>query len=72
MKAKINLVYVTYWDNFNMDLYFNYLKTLKNVDNTLSRLHTRSMEDLKKNSTGRDSTGGKKECRPVAKINNKN
>jgi hypothetical protein len=55
---KITLAYVRGWDHFDMDRYNNYLKALNHVENTLSRLHWRSLEDIRKERESRLRMGG--------------
>jgi hypothetical protein len=68
-EPKINLAIISYWDNFDITRYNNYLKVLKNVDNTLSRIHGRSMEDIKKDCASRLRMGGSKDEQPLGETN---
>ena len=69
-EPKINLAIISYWDSFDEVRYFNYLKVLKNVDNTLSRVHWRSMEDIKKDCESRLRMGGSQNEQPMGETNN--
>jgi hypothetical protein len=68
-EPKINLAIISYWDNFDEVRYNNYLKVLKNVDNTLSRIHGRSLEDIKKDCASRLRMGGTKDEQPLGETN---
>jgi hypothetical protein len=68
-EPKINLAIISYWDNFDITRYNNYLKVLKNVDNTLSRIHGRSLEDIKKDCASRLRMGGTKDEQPLGETN---
>jgi hypothetical protein len=68
-EPKINLAIISYWDNFDITRYNNYLKVLKNVDNTLSRIHGRSLEDIKKDCASRLRMGGSKDEQPLGETN---
>jgi len=68
-EPKINLAIISYWDNFDITRYNNYLKVLKNVDNTLSRIHGRSLEDIKKECASRLRMGGSKDEQPLGETN---
>jgi hypothetical protein len=68
-ESKINLAIISYWDNFDITRYNNYLKVLKNVDNTLSRIHWRSMEDIKKDCASRLRMGGQEDGQPLGETN---
>lgn len=69
-EPKINLAIISYWDNFDEVRYNNYLKVLKNVDNTLSGIHWRSMEDIKKDCASRLRMGGQEDGQPMGETNN--
>lgn len=69
-EPKINLAIISYWDNFDEIRYNNYLKVLKNVDNTLSGIHWRSLEDIKKDCQSRLRMGSSKDEQPLGEINN--
>jgi len=69
-EPKINLAIISYWDNFDEVRYNNYLKILRNVDNTLSRIHWRSLEDIKKDCASRLRMGSSKDEQPMGEINN--
>jgi hypothetical protein len=68
-EPKINLAIISYWDSFDEIRYFNYLKVLKNVDNTLSGKHWRSMENIKKDCASRLRMGGTKDEQPLGETN---
>ena len=68
-EPKINLAIISYWDNFDITRYNNYLKVLKNVDNTLSRIHGRSLEDMKKDCASRLRMGGSQNEQPLGETN---
>lgn len=68
-ETKITLAYVNGWDHFDMDRYINYLKALNYVESTLSRLHGRSMEDIRKDNQSRLRMGGTKDVKPLGEIN---
>lgn len=65
-----NLAIIKGWDRFDEILYHRYLKTINNVDNTLSSIHARSVEDNQQNRRGRLTESSKSEGRPLAEINN--
>jgi hypothetical protein len=69
-EPKINLAIISYWDSFDEIRYFNYLKVLKNVDNTLSGKHWRSMENIKKDCASRLRMGGSQNEQPLGETNN--
>jgi hypothetical protein len=52
-----------------MDRYNNYLKALNHVENTLSRLHWRSLEDIRKERESRLRMGGTKDEQPLGETN---
>jgi hypothetical protein len=66
---KITLAYVRGWDHFDMDRYNNYLKALNHVENTLSRLHWRSLEDIRKERESRLRMGGLQNEQPLGETN---
>jgi len=68
-EPKINLAIISYWDNFDEVRYNNYLKILRNVDNTLSGIHWRSLEDIKKDCASRLRMGGQEDGQPMGKTN---
>jgi hypothetical protein len=67
--AKITLAYVKGWDHFDMDRYNNYLKAIQNVEGTLSGLHRRSMEDIRKDCASRLRMGGQEDGQPLGETN---
>jgi hypothetical protein len=68
-EPKITLAYVNGWDHFDMDRYINYLKALNYVESTLSRLHGRSMEDIRKDCQSRLRMGGSQDVKPLGETN---
>ena len=68
-EPKITLAYVNGWDHFDMDRYINYLKALNYVESTLSRLHGRSMEDIRKDNQSRLRMGGTQDVKPLGETN---
>ena len=68
-ETKITLAYVNGWDHFDMDRYINYLKALNYVESTLSRLHGRSMEDIRKDNKSRLRMGGSQDVKPLGETN---
>ena len=68
-ETKITLAYVNGWDHFDMDRYINYLKALNYVESTLSRLHGRSMEDIRKDNQSRLRMGGTQDVKPLGETN---
>ena len=69
-EPKINLAIISYWDNFDITRYNNYLKVIQNVDNTLSGIHWRSMEDIKKDCRGRVRNGSQEDEQSMGEANN--
>ena len=69
-EPKITLAYIKGWDHFDMDRYSNYLKALNYVENTLSGIHRRSMEDIRKDRQSRCRVGGTQDEQCVGEINN--
>jgi hypothetical protein len=69
-EPKITLAYIRGWDHFDMNRYSNYLKAIQNVENTLSRLHWRSLEDIRKDNSSRYRMGGQEDEQPLGKVNN--
>ena len=67
--AKITLAYVKGWDHFDMDRYNNYLKAIQNVENTLSGIHWRSMEDIRKDCESRVRMGGTNDEQSLGETN---
>jgi hypothetical protein len=68
-EPKITLAYIRGWDHFDMDRYSNYLKALNYVENTLSGIHRRSMEDIRKDCASRLRMGGTKDEQPLGETN---
>jgi hypothetical protein len=68
-EPKINLAIISYWDSFDEIRYYKYLRVLKNVDNTLSRIHGRSLEDIRKDNQSRLRMGGSSDEQPMGKTN---
>jgi hypothetical protein len=68
-EPKINLAIISYWDSFDEIRYYKYLRVLKNVDNTLSRIHGRSLEDIRKDNQSRLRMGGSQNEQPLGETN---
>ena len=66
----INLVYINGWDKFDEKLYFRYLKAINNVDNTLSSIHARSVEENQQDRKSRLTESSKGEGGHLGGINN--
>lgn len=66
----INLAYINGWDKFDEKLYYRYLKAINNVDNTLSSIHARSVEDNQQDRRGRVNDSSKGQGGHVGEINN--
>lgn len=66
---KIHLASISWWTNFDEVRYYNYLKVIQNVDNTLSRIHWRSLEDIKKDCASRLRMGGQEDGQPMGETN---
>jgi hypothetical protein len=69
-EPKIHLASISWWTNFDEVRYYNYLKVIQNVDNTLSGIHWRSMEDIKKDCASRLRMGGQEDGQPLGETNN--
>ena len=69
-EPKIHLASISWWTNFDEVRYYNYLKVIQNVDNTLSGIHWRSMEDIKKDCASRLRMGSQEDGQPMGEINN--
>ncbi len=69
-EPKIHLASISWWTNFDEVRYSNYLKAIQNVENTLSRLHWRSLEDIRKDCQSRLRMGGTQDEQPLGEINN--
>ncbi len=69
-EPKIHLASISWWTNFDEVRYSNYLKAIKNVESTLSRLHERSLEDIRKDCQSRLRMGGSQDEQPLGEINN--
>jgi hypothetical protein len=69
-EPKIHLASISWWTNFDEVRYSNYLKAIQNVDNTLSRIHGRSLEDIKKDCASRLRMGGSQNEQPLGETNN--
>ena len=67
-----NLAIITGWDKFDESLYHRYLKALNNVENTLSSIHARSVEEIQQDRRGRLTESSKGQGRHVGEINYKN
>jgi len=68
-EPKIHLASISWWTNFDEVRYYNYLKVIQNVDNTLSGIHWRSMEDIKKDCASRLRMGGQEDEQPMGETN---
>ena len=66
----INLAIINGWDRFDESLYFRYLKALNNVDNTLSSIHSRSVEENQQDRKSRLTESSKSQSRHLAEVNN--
>jgi hypothetical protein len=66
----INLAIINGWDRFDESLYFRYLKTINNVDNTLSGIHARSVEENQQDRKSRLTESSMDQGRPLAEVNN--
>ena len=66
----INLAIINGWDRFDESLYFRYLKTINNVDNTLSSIHARSVEENQQDRRGRLTESSKGEGGHLGEVNN--
>ena len=66
----INLAIINGWDRFDESLYFRYLKALNNVDNTLSGIHARSVEENQQDRKSRLTESSKSESRHLGEVNN--
>jgi hypothetical protein len=66
----INLAYINGWDRFNESLYYRYLKAINNVDNTLSSIHSRSLEENQQDNKSRLICSSKAKSRHMGGINN--
>jgi hypothetical protein len=67
-----NLAILTGWDKFDEKLYFRYLKAINNVDNTLSSIHSRSVEENQQDRKSRLTESSKVWVRFVGGFNYKN
>jgi hypothetical protein len=65
-----NLAILTGWDRFDESLYFRYLKTINNVENTLSGIHARSVEENQQDRRSRVNDSSKSQGRHLGEINN--
>ena len=68
-EPKIHLASLSWWTNFDEVRYSNYLKAIQNVENTLSGIHRRSMEDIRKDNQSRLRMGGSKDEQHLGEIN---
>jgi hypothetical protein len=66
----INLAIIKGWDRFDESLYHRYLKALNNVDNTLSGIHARSVEENQQDRRSRLTESSKSQGRHLGEINN--
>ena len=65
-----NLAIITGWDKFDEKLYHRYLKAINNVDNTLSSIHSRNLEENQQDRRGRVNDSSKSQGRHLGEINN--
>ena len=68
-KPKIHLASISWWTNFDEVRYNNYLKAIQNVEGTLSRLHWRSLEDIRKDCQSRLRMGGTQDEQHMGETN---
>jgi hypothetical protein len=68
-ETKIHLASISWWTNFDEVRYSNYLKAIQNVESTLSRLHWRSLEDIRKDRESRCRMGGTQDEQRLGEIN---
>ena len=66
----INLAILTGWDKFDEKLYFRYLKAINNVENTLSGIHSRTVEEAQQDRRGRVTESSKSQGRHICGVNN--
>ena len=66
----INLVYINGWDKFDEKLYYRYLKAINNVDNTLSSIHSRSVEENQQDRKSRLTESSKSQGGYLGEVNN--
>ena len=69
-EPKIHLASISWWTNFDEVRYKNYLKAIQNVENTLSGIHWRSLEDIRKDNQSRLRMGSSQNEQPLGEINN--
>lgn len=68
-EPKIHLASLSWWTNFDEVRYNNYLKAIQNVEGTLSRLHRRSLEDIRKDCQSRVRMGSSKDEQHMGETN---
>jgi hypothetical protein len=68
-EPKIHLASISWWTNFDEVRYNNYLKAIQNVEGTLSRLHWRSLEDIRKDCQSRNGMGGSQDEQHMGETN---
>jgi len=68
-EPKIHLASISWWTNFDEIRYNNYLKAIQNVEGTLSGLHRRSLEDIRKDCASRLRMGGSQDEQHMGEIN---
>ena len=68
-EPKIHLASISWWTNFDEVRYKNYLKAIQNVENTLSGLHWRSLEDIRKDNQSRLRMGSSQNEQPLGETN---
>lgn len=68
-EPKIHLASISWWTNFDEVRYNNYLKAIQNVEGTLSGLHWRSLEDIRKDCESRLRMGGSQDEQHLGETN---
>jgi len=66
----INLAYIKGWDRFDEKLYHRYLKAINNVENTLSGIHSRTVEEAQQERRSRLICSSKSKGRHLGGFNN--
>jgi hypothetical protein len=66
----INLALIKGWDRFDEKLYYRYLKAINNVDNTLSGIHSRTVEEAQQDRRSRLTESSKSEGGYISGFNN--
>lgn len=68
-EPKIHLASISWWTNFDEVRYNNYLKAIQNVEGTLSGLHWRSLEDIRKDNQSRNGMGSSQDEQYMGETN---